>query len=181
MPQTGQSKCWDTNGVEIPCEGTGQDGELQKGVQFPTPRYVNNGDGTVTDMLTGLEWLEDANCIATNYPDFDNTPDFSEAGDGAITWQQALDFVAGINSGDFPLCSAGKDGWRVPNIRELHSVNDYVDATKPPFLNRTGVPWWSSTTRDQIPTAAFTDGGFFIDNDGKHKDLYRVWPVRGGN
>ena len=181
VPQTGQTTCWDTNGLTIPCEGTGQDGELQKGVQFPNPRYINNGDGTITDTLTGLEWLEDANCIATNYPGFDDTPVLSEAGDGAVTWQDALDFVAGINDGTYPLCSADKTGWRLPNIRELHSVSDYVDATKPPFLNRPGVNWWSSTTRDQIPTTAFVDGGIFVSSDGKDKDIYRVLPVRDAN
>ena len=174
VPQTGQTICWDTEGNEIDCEGTGQDGDLQKGVQFPTPRYLNNEDGTITDILTGLIWLEDANCILTNYQvEFDN--------DGLVTWQQALDFVAGINIGTYPLCGAGKTDWRLPNIRELHSVNDYVDETKPPFLNRTGPPWWSSTTRDQYPNTAFYDGGIFVWSDGKHKDLYRVWPVRGGN
>jgi hypothetical protein len=175
VPQTGQTECWDTSGAAIPCAGTGQDGELQKGVKFPTPRYIDNGDGTITDSLTGLDWLEDANCIATNYPGFDS--------DGEVTWQQALDFVAGINDGTYIDCGAGRTDWRVPNIRELHSVNDYVDATKPPFLNRPGVPWWSSTTRDQnFPyTTAFTNGGIFISSDAKDKDNYRVWPVRGGN
>jgi hypothetical protein len=182
VPQTGQTTCWDTSGLVIPCAGTGQDGEQQRGVQFSTAsRYIVNGDGTVTDSLTGLEWLEDANCMATNYPEFDDTPVHSEAGDGAVTWQDALDFVKGINDGTFPLCSADKTGWRLPNIRELHSVIDYVDGTAPPVLNLPGVKWWSSTTRDQIPTTAFTDGGIFISSDGKHKDLYRVWPVRDAN
>ena len=27
LPQTGQTKCYDSAGVEIPCAGTGQDGE----------------------------------------------------------------------------------------------------------------------------------------------------------
>ena len=33
---------------------TGDDGDLQKGVPSPNPRFTNNGDGTVTDNLTGL-------------------------------------------------------------------------------------------------------------------------------
>ena len=151
------------------------------GVLCPEPRFTDNEDGTVTENCTGLMWLQDANCIATYYPEFDSIDGNTAPGEGRVTWQQALDFVAGINDGTFPLCSAGKTGWHVPNIRELHSVDDYVDSTKPPFLNRPGVNWWSSTTRDQIPTTAFTDGGIFISSDGKHKDLYRVWPVRGGN
>ena len=29
LPRTGQTKCYDTSGVEIPCAGTGQDGDIQ--------------------------------------------------------------------------------------------------------------------------------------------------------
>ncbi|MGA9347827.1 MAG: hypothetical protein WBW48_03355 [Anaerolineae bacterium] len=36
---------------------TGEDGELLKGVTWPSPRFTDNGNGTVTDNLTGLIWL----------------------------------------------------------------------------------------------------------------------------
>ena len=36
LPQTGQTKCYDTAGTEIPCAGTGQDGEYKAGVAWPT-------------------------------------------------------------------------------------------------------------------------------------------------
>ena len=83
---------------------------------------TDNGDGTVTDNLTGLMWLRDANCIATNYPEFDT--DFT-AGDGRVTWQHALDFVNGINSGAYSQCGAGHQDWRLPNREELRSLLDY--------------------------------------------------------
>ena len=51
VPQTGQTRCFDTTGVEIMCGGTGQDGDLQAGVIWPTPRLTDNGNGTVTDHL----------------------------------------------------------------------------------------------------------------------------------
>ena len=54
LPKTGQTKCYETIGVEIPCAGTGQDGEIQAGVTWPEPRFTDHGDGTVTDNLTGL-------------------------------------------------------------------------------------------------------------------------------
>ena len=41
--------------------GTRDDGALQRGVTWPSPRFTDNGDGTVTDNLTGLIWLKDAN------------------------------------------------------------------------------------------------------------------------
>ena len=47
VPATGQ-----TDSV-----AAGDDGDLQKGVPWPDPRFTDNGDGTVTDHLTGLIWL----------------------------------------------------------------------------------------------------------------------------
>ena len=61
VPKTGQTTCSDESGVSRPCTGTGEDGEHQKGVAWPNPRFTDNGDGTVTDNLTGLIWLKDAN------------------------------------------------------------------------------------------------------------------------
>ena len=43
----------------------GDDGDLQKGVMWPVPRFTDNGSGTVTDNLTGLIWLKDANCFGS--------------------------------------------------------------------------------------------------------------------
>ncbi len=43
---------------------TGDDGDLRRGVTlWPAPRFSDNGIGAVTDNLTGLMWLKDANCI----------------------------------------------------------------------------------------------------------------------
>jgi len=64
---------------------TGDDGDLQRGVPWPDPRYTDNWDGTVTDNLTGLMWLKDGNCIATEYPSYSY--------DGKVTWEQAGDFL----------------------------------------------------------------------------------------
>ena len=51
--KTGQTQCWDTTDSYIACAGTGQDGELQKGL---ARAYIDNGDGTITDTQTGLMW-----------------------------------------------------------------------------------------------------------------------------
>jgi len=61
LPETGQTTCYDISGTVIPCTGTGQDGEIQTGVAWPNPRSTDNGDGTMTDNLTGLVWAKDAN------------------------------------------------------------------------------------------------------------------------
>src|SRR3990172_5700801 len=65
IPKTGQTTCYDSAGNVIACTGTGQDGEIQAGVPWPSPRFMDNGDGTVTDNLTGLIWLKNANCFGT--------------------------------------------------------------------------------------------------------------------
>ena len=63
VPKTGQTGCWDAGGTSIPCAGTGQDGEYQAGVSVD-PRLTDNGDGTVTDNLTELVWLTNADCFS---------------------------------------------------------------------------------------------------------------------
>jgi hypothetical protein len=60
VPRTGQTTCYDSSGTAVTCTGTGQDGDIQAGAAWPSPRFVDHGD-TVTDSLTGLEWTINAN------------------------------------------------------------------------------------------------------------------------
>jgi len=87
-----QSTCYDADGP-ITCGSgfAGQDAEYD-GYQ---PDYQDNGDGTVTDNVTGLMWQQDP-------------------GD-KMTYDEA---VAGAAS--FSL--AGYDDWRLPTIKELYSL-----------------------------------------------------------
>src|SRR5262249_57053434 len=83
--KTGQTQCWDTTGTVIPCAGTGQDGELQKGL---ARAYVDNGDGTITDTKTGLMWEKQSDDGTLN--DKDNV----------YTWAEAFTVkIAGLNAG----------------------------------------------------------------------------------
>ena len=81
VAKTGQTLCYDVAGGTIACAGTGQDGQYQAGIDpvvaptccgttnaYNTPawtgvRFTDNGDGTVTDNLTALIWLKNANCF----------------------------------------------------------------------------------------------------------------------
>ena len=102
--KTGQTTCYNAAGTVIACAGTGQDGELQKGL---ARAYVDNGDGTVTDSRTGLMWekLSDDGSIHDR--------------DTTYTWTNALaSKVATLNSGTF----AGYSDWRLPNRYELESL-----------------------------------------------------------
>jgi hypothetical protein len=42
---------------------TGDDGDYEHGAMWPDPRFTDNGNGTITDNLTGLIWLKDADCF----------------------------------------------------------------------------------------------------------------------
>src|SRR5512139_2423823 len=65
LPRTGQDACFDAEGSVVPCVNTGQDGDKRAGAAWPSPRFTDNRDGTVTDNLTRLIWLKDANCTDT--------------------------------------------------------------------------------------------------------------------
>lgn len=78
LPATGQVACSDTSGLPTECSGTGQDGELRMGVPWSVPRFVNNGDGTITDNLTGLIWPQNANPTMAAH--------IARAADGSTLW-----------------------------------------------------------------------------------------------
>lgn len=191
LPETGQTTCYDTAGNVIACAGTGQDGELQRGVAWPSPRFTDNGNGTVTDNLTGLMWLKDANCIATQYPSFDTD---GTAGDGAVTWQNSLNFVAGINNGTYSNCGAGYTDWRLPNIRELERLINYGQSNTATWLSTQGFSnvqagswngYWSSSTDASDPANAWIIYSMevgMVSSYDKTNALYSyyVWPVRAG-
>jgi len=173
---------------------TGDDGDHEKGVAWPNPRFNDRGNGTVVDNLTGLTWLKDANCMATNYPSFNND---GTAGDGAVTWQHAFDFVLEINVGIFPNCGAGNTDWRLPNRFELESLLDmaYYGPALPntagtgqgsegdPFTGVQSYYYWSSTTYEPQTVVAWIVhmGMGFVNGASKDDISDYVWPVRGGH
>ena len=64
VAKTGQTICYNVDGTVIDdCTGTGQDGEYQAGKPWPNPRFMDNEDGTVSDILTDLMWTKDAKHI----------------------------------------------------------------------------------------------------------------------
>ena len=79
----------------------GQDAQYSRN----EPSYKDNGDGTITDLVTGLMWVKS--------PDMDNDGDIDSF--DKITYSEA---VAGAE--EFNL--AGYTDWRLPTIKELYSL-----------------------------------------------------------
>jgi len=162
LPWTGQSKCYDSSGTEISCTGTGQDGELQVGVDWRYPRFTVSGD-CVTDNLTGLMWAKNG--------DLPN---------GQMTWQAALNYAASIR-----LC--GYKDWWLPNINELESLVNAGESNTATWLNSQGFinvqsgAYWSSSTHYYHDYSAWFVWLWFGDVEYtlKESNLY-VWPVRSG-
>jgi len=148
---------------------TGDDGDLQKGVTWPTPRFTDNTGseaGTVTDNLTGLMWAKDANAA------------------GLETWDGALTYCNDLILG-------GHDDWRLPNVKELLSLTDFGKNNPAlpgghPFDNVKShlLSFYGSSTTNHGNTAhawhvCLHNGN--VDSIGKDPlPLIHVWPVRGG-
>ncbi len=184
--KTGQTKCYDPSGAsdnEIPCCSgvfcSFQDGGLQTG---SARTYVDNGDGTITDLNTGLMWEKKDQSGGIH--DWRNRYTFEEA---------FSVFLGELISAKF----AGYSDWRLPNINELHSLADYgrVDpAIDPVFQTKCAAGctvttcsctpqsgfYWSSTTFQNSPHNAwgvlFDDGSVYAT--GKSTNSY-LRAVRG--
>jgi hypothetical protein len=169
LPKTGQEKCWDQGGTEIPCAGTGQDGEKKAGVAWPSPRFTDNNDGSVTDILTGLVWLKDANCF------------------GIKTWDDALTTANTLAHGACGLTDGSRAGdWRLPNKKEHFSLFDRSQAEPSlpaghPFSNVQVYYYWASTTVAHYDYSKWYASTWFgVVHYAPKVASYYVWPVRSG-
>lgn len=162
LPKTG--KTWSQN--------EGDEGYWQMGVDWPVPRFLDHGDGSVTDGLTDLMWTKDANLKGS-----------------VTTWQEALDFIESLNESKY----LGYNDWRLPDRIELKSLVDHsgfslVLTSGHPFIN---IPYssshltgyWSSTSDPSNPAAAYEVAllwGGEIVSSNKASSLQYIWPVRAG-
>lgn len=117
---------------------TGDDGTYQKGYPKSGTRFIDNGNGTVTDNATGLMWAKDglgAGCM-------NGSKDI---------WDTVIDYCNNLNF-------AGYTDWRLPNMMELMSISDYsrqTPALNLIFTNSLSQRYWSSTHVPNYPTYAF--------------------------
>ena len=99
---TGQTACYDDDGEEISCPEAGevfygQDGQFD-GNQ---PSLTDNGDGTVTDNVTGLMWEQTPEDTGWNYDDAEDYCDSLEL--------------------------AKYDDWRILTTKELFSISNFSE------------------------------------------------------
>ena len=143
VADTGQVKCYNEDS-EITCPQLGKPFYGQDGNYVGNPlSFKDNGDGSVTDMLTGLVW---AKC-----PGGQKGPSCSgKALD--VDWQQAVDHCEQNKA------SLAGSGWRLSTRTELLSIMDFgqcsaVGVLDPEYFGGTpGVTW---TATDFGPEKAY--------------------------
>ena len=122
-------------------------------------RFVNNGDGTVTDTKTGLMWSVKDN-------------------GNHINWTDARSYCQSYSGG-------GHKDWRMPTLAELTSLYDPEIQNKrgyhiPKLIDTTAESCWSSETRDEIAARFnFTYGREYWLRK-THSGVGTVLPVRSG-
>jgi hypothetical protein len=137
LPDTGQTQSF-----------TSTPGEDADYLQFP-PFFIINGDGTVTDTITGLMW--------------------QQSDGGEMTFENALAYADSLSLGAY-------NNWRLPTALEAFSilnqglVNPALDAAVFP---NTGAEYWWTGERDLINTNKIwvTNRGGGIGNHLKTETL----------
>jgi arylsulfatase A-like enzyme len=176
---TGQHNCYDDQGgytIAAPAPGqafAGQDGQYA-GCQ---PYYWDNGDGTISDLKTGLMWQK--------------TPDLTNK----ASWASAL--TDAVNQ-----ATGGYTDWRLPSIKELYSLIDFTGDTGSsetdavPYIDTRyfefvygdtnteryiDAQYWSAT--EYVHTTMNGDDTVFGVNfaDGRIKGYPKVKPAGGGD
>jgi hypothetical protein len=160
----------------------------------PGCRYIDNGNGTVTDISSGLIWLKDAGCL------------------GFEDWDAATNSAATLESGQCGLTDGSTAGrWRLPTRVEWENAidtavntlgcsgptlttnngNSCFNATpvgpgelEHAFENVQSSAFWSSTQDDPLPNPPSNENAFAVLlNNGSVASIAKiaaakVWPVR---
>jgi hypothetical protein len=159
----------DQNGVVVVNELVTAVKSSIQGCPLPGPRFVDNGDGTISDNQTGLMWekkVPGAACL--------------HCGDRWFLWDEAagewLSRVNGAGTCQNPECTqpdpqrgtAGYSDWRLPSIAEWQTILD----TCPP-LNDSGSPDTECLGNIFGPDAAQHD--FYFTNAVDETDPDAAW------
>ena len=137
----------------------------------PDERFIDNGDGTVSDKHTGLIWMRCS--LGQTWNGTTCTGDAVE-----YTWQQGLQEAEIYNF-------AGSSAWRLPNVNELKSLVDEV--CYDPAINIVVFPatsasyfWTSSPSLYRPDNAMFVHFRYGGVNATYKSQSYNVRLVRPG-
>ncbi len=178
QPDTGWPSCYDENGSAASCfkEEDSRDDLID--MLWSDNRLTDNGDGTVTDTLTGLMWLKDGSCL------------------GEKNWGSSLIAISDLNNNpkthkchDY---TADYSDWRLPAIDELESLVKGIKSIEirswpdiatflnsKGFINISSSRYWSSTTGEDNTDGIwcvymwFAQVGYYLKID-----RYYVLPIR---
>ena len=151
-----------TGDVTSYSETGGDDGDLKKGDALSSPRFTDNGNGTVTDNVYKLIWLKNANAF------------------GIQTWRGAKLYAKTLRSGSYGLTDGSKAGdWRLPNKRQLISLENNQWSDGDAFINVNDLYYWSRShyLGDEVWFVAVQ---FNWVNHTSKEYRFCVWPVRKG-
>ena len=137
-------------------------------------RFADNGDGTVTDLNTGLAWIKSGRGECDTDPP---TPSRDDGGWRKYDWTNAVLYCERLQF-------AGHRDWRLPNYKELVSILDLSrtdPAADPAFFPDTRSDfYWTSTPFTYDPAHAwyvyFNLG--YVNHASMDRYLF-VRPVRG--
>ncbi len=155
-----------------------------EGAATPAASFTDNGNGTVSDNVTGLMWMKCSRGTAYQ----PGTNDCAAGTLQGFNWQAALaEAVAANGSGG----TFGYTDWRLPNTKELetlmrYDLNPTIDQAFFPLPILQAAPWgqfWSSTIATaSIANAFYADfriGGVFTvaRSQQRHVRLVRGGPA----
>ena len=120
--------------------------------------FTENGNGTITDNVTNLVWQK---IHSTD----------------SLTWEQSLTYADTVTTG-------GYTDWRLPNIKELQSINDenlINPSINNTFFSNVGVnKFWSSTSLpNQTAKAWYLSTQFGITTYDAKTVKHYIYCVRG--
>jgi hypothetical protein len=131
-------------------------------------RFVDNGDGTVIDRLTGLHWEQTTDDASVH--DKDNEYTWSDTGDADLSDAGGTiftSFLPVLNGGG---CLGGQCDWRMPTVHELQTIlSEPYPCTASPCVDQgafrpSAAGYWSATTSFEYQDGAgvwwvlFTNG-----------------------
>ncbi|NQT91886.1 MAG: DUF1566 domain-containing protein [Lentisphaerae bacterium] len=157
---SGQVACYDARSrIADPRPGRpfhGQDAQHSG----PAPRYADNGNGTVTDLQTGLIWQQS--------PDTNGDGQVNAA--DKLTHAQSTRYPSTVNARRL----GGHSDWRLPTIKELYSLVDFrgLDPSGPNSRSTSGLTPFIDDSVFQFAYGDLSAGERIIDSQWASSTVY---------